>query len=166
MPVIHSELIIAAPQQICFDMARSIDKHMESTSRTREKAIAGVTSGLIRLGESVTWEAVHFGIKQRLTATITEMDEPHFFVDEMVKGAFKRFYHKHEFVPLASDTTKMIDTFDYTSPCGILGRWADWLFLENYMARFLYERNLYLKQAAEEHFASLRHEETSSARKK
>lgn len=122
---------------------------MESTARTRERAIGGVTSGLIQLGESVTWEAVHFGIKQRLTARITEMDEPHFFVDEMVQGAFKRFYHKHEFISVAENKTRMIDTFDYTSPYGILGKIADVLFLERYMQNFLMERNLYLKRTAE-----------------
>jgi len=149
MPVIRMEVEIDAPQQICFDLARSIDSHMESTARTREKAIGGVTSGLIRLGESVTWEAVHFGIKQRLTAKITEMEEPWFFVDEMVQGAFKRFYHKHEFIPLGEKKTRMIDTFDYTSPLGVLGKLADTLILERYMRRFLLERNLYLKEKAE-----------------
>jgi len=149
MPVIRMEVEIDAPQQICFNLARSIDSHMESTARTREKAIGGVTSGLIRLGESVTWEAVHFGVKQRLTAKITEMEEPWFFVDEMVQGAFKRFYHKHEFIPLGEKKTRMIDTFDYTSPLGVLGKLADVLILERYMRRFLLERNLYLKEKAE-----------------
>lgn len=149
MPVIRMEVEIDAPQQICFDLARSIDSHMESTARTREKAIGGVTSGLIRLGESVTWEAVHFGVKQRLTAKITEMEEPWFFVDEMVQGAFKRFYHKHELIRLGEKKTRMIDTFDYTSPLGVLGKLADVLILERYMRRFLLERNLYLKEKAE-----------------
>lgn len=155
MPVIRSELVIDAPQQLCFDAARSIDLHMESTSRTGEKAIAGVTSGWIELGESVTWEAIHFGIKQRLTAKITEMDNPRYFVDEMVSGAFKRFRHEHEFIPVGKNQTRMLDTFDYSSPLGILGKMADRLFLEAYMTRFLLERNLYLKQAAEEQFGRM-----------
>lgn len=155
MPVIRSELVIAAPRHICFDAARSIDLHMESTSKTKEKAIAGVTGGLIERGESVTWEAVHFGIKQRLTAVITEMEEPSYFVDEMVPGAFKRFRHEHQFFPLGDNQTRMIDTFDYESPLGVLGKIADWLFLETYMARFLIERNLYLKRVAEEQFRRL-----------
>jgi len=154
MPIIRMDIEIDAPQQICFDLARSIDSHMESTARTRERAIGGVTSGLIRLGESVTWEAVHFGIKQRLTAKITEMEEPQFFVDEMVQGAFKRFYHKHEFIPLAENKTRMIDTFDYTSPFGFLGKIVDVVMLERYMQRFLLERNLYLKKKAESQVGS------------
>lgn len=149
MPVIRLELVIHAPQQTCFDVARSIDYHMESTAGTQERAVAGVTSGLIGLGETVTWEAVHFGVRQRLTAKITEFDAPRFFVDEMVFGAFKRFRHEHEFIPLGKNQTRMLDTFDYTSPLGILGKLADWLVLEKYMTNFLLQRNEFLKRVAE-----------------
>ncbi|MGM0714125.1 SRPBCC family protein [Brevibacillus parabrevis] len=157
MPVIRMEFTIQAPQRICFDAARSIDLHMESTARTREKAIGGVTSGLIKLGESVTWEAVHFGIKQNLTAKITEMEEPRYFVDEMVKGAFKRFRHTHEFVVLGENSTKMLDIFDYSSPFGIVGKVFDWLVLEAYMTRFLRTRNEYIKEVAEAKAQELQH---------
>lgn len=148
MPIIRSELAIKAKPEICFDLARSIDIHTESTAKTMEKAVGGVTSGLIELGETVTWEAVHFCIKQRLTAKITAFEFPTRFTDEMVRGAFKRFTHTHEFVPTAAGTL-MIDTFDYTSPYGLLGRLADFLFLKRYMRRFLIERNQYIKRMAE-----------------
>lgn len=149
MPVIRLETIMRAPIQVCFDVSRSIDLHMESTAQTKERAVGGVTSGLIGLGESVTWEAVHFGIRQRLTARITEYEDPRFFVDEMVSGAFKRFRHEHEFIALDEGTTRVLDTFDYTSPLGVLGKLADWLVLENYMKSFLLKRNDFLKKAAE-----------------
>nr|WP_240343883.1 SRPBCC family protein [Paenibacillus sp. SYP-B3998] len=129
-------------------MARSIDVHAASTSQTKERAIGGVTEGIIELGQTVTWEAVHFGVKQRLTAKISEMEYPRYFVDEMVSGAFKRFRHVHEFV-IVDDGTLMIDTFDYTSPLGLLGKVADQLFLQAYMSRFLEKRNIYIKQLAE-----------------
>jgi hypothetical protein len=59
---------INAPIGRCFDLARSIELHVESTKQTGERAIAGRTSGLIELGESVTWRAKHFGIWQNLTS--------------------------------------------------------------------------------------------------
>lgn len=149
MPTIRQELLIHAPIEVCFDLARSIDVHAESTSQTKERAIAGRTQGLIERGETVTWEAYHFGIKQQLTAQITEMDKPHYFVDEMVKGAFKRFHHTHEFVTVEQGTL-MVDTFDYTSPLGGLGKLVDHLFLAKYMTRFLEKRNDYVKKIAEE----------------
>ncbi|OPH47005.1 cell division protein, partial [Paenibacillus ferrarius] len=97
MPIIKISLFIKAPIQVCFDLSRSIDIHMESTSHTNERAVKGRTSGLIELGETVTWEATHFGIRQQLTSIITEFDPPNKFVDEMVSGAFKRFRHEHTF---------------------------------------------------------------------
>jgi ligand-binding SRPBCC domain-containing protein len=149
VPIIKTDMFIYAPREICFDVARDIDIHTRSTSQTNERAIAGVTSGLIGLNESVTWEAIHFGIKQKLTARITEFDFPNRFVDEMEKGAFKRFYHVHEFIEKTNGTL-MIDTFDYTSPFGLVGKLADRVFLEQYMKEFFITRNRYIKKIAEE----------------
>lgn len=47
MPTIQLETIIDADIKICFDLSRSIDLHQISTAKTNEKAIAGVTAGLI-----------------------------------------------------------------------------------------------------------------------
>jgi hypothetical protein len=62
MPKIELTTHINAPIGRVFDLSRSIDLHMESTKKTGEKAIAGKTSGLIELGETVIWRAKHFGI--------------------------------------------------------------------------------------------------------
>jgi ligand-binding SRPBCC domain-containing protein len=148
LPIIKLSLFIKAPIQVCFDLSRSIDIHMESTSHTNEKAVKGRTSGLIELGETVTWEATHFGIRQQLTSMITELDSPNKFVDEMVSGAFKRFRHEHTF-ELLDGGTLMTDKFDYTSPFGPLGKLADVLFLRSYMERLLLRRNEYIKYNAE-----------------
>jgi ligand-binding SRPBCC domain-containing protein len=107
-----------------------------------------VTSGLLGAGDEVTWEATHFGVRQRLTSRITAFDPPNRFVDEMVRGAFARFRHEHQFHAVEGGT-EMVDTFDYTSPLGPLGRLADGLFLRRYMTTLLCERNAYLKRAAE-----------------
>src|ERR1700759_359494 len=95
--VIELSTMIDAPIQVCFDLSRSIDLHIESTKQTGEKAIAGRTSGLIEMGESVTWRAKHFGVWQNLTSKITEFKSPDYFTDEMVSGAFKSFRHEHLF---------------------------------------------------------------------
>lgn len=148
MPIIKLTMFIKAPIQVCFDLSRSIDIHMESTSQTNERAVKGRTSGLIELGETVTWEATHFGVRQHLTSIITEFEPPNRFVDEMVNGAFKRFRHEHIF-ELQDGGTLMTDKFDYTSPFGPLGRLADVIFLQSYMERLLLRRNEYIKCIAE-----------------
>lgn len=148
MPVITVETLILAPPQQCFDLARNIDVHCQSTASTRERAVAGVTSGLIGAGQSVTFEAVHFGVRQRLTSKITEFDAPHRFVDEMVQGAFASLRHIHEF-EARGEHTLMRDTLEWKSPLGLLGKVADTLFLKAYMTRFIKERGEALRGIAE-----------------
>lgn len=149
MPVIRLQTVINAPVEVVFDLSRSIDLHKISTAHTNEEAIAGKTSGLIGMGESVTWKAKHFGIAQLLTSRITAFEKPHFFTDEMVTGAFTRFKHEHIFAE-ADGVVIMTDVFDYTSPYGMLGRIANILFLKRYMAKLLTERNRIVKEYAED----------------
>ena len=149
MPVIKLLTTINAPIHIVFNLSRSIDLHKISTAHTNEEAIAGVTSGLIGMGESVTWRAKHLGITQKLTSKITAFNFPHYFTDEMVAGPFKSFKHEHIFKEEDGVVT-MTDVFDYKSPLGFLGSVADALFLECYMTKLLTERNRVVKQFAED----------------
>lgn len=148
MPLIVLETRIAAPIERCFDLARSVEAHVASTGSSGERPVGGVTRGLIGLGEEVTWEATHLGVRQRLTARITRMDRPRSFTDEMVRGAFRSFVHTHCFREEGGETV-MGDHFDYRAPLGPLGWLADRLFLERYMRRFLTERAASLKAQAE-----------------
>ncbi|PWW26650.1 hypothetical protein DFO73_110224 [Cytobacillus oceanisediminis] len=148
MPVIEHQQFIKAPVKICFDLARNVEIHTQTTSKTKERAVGGVREGLLELGDTVTWEAIHFGIKQRLTAKVTLMEKPHKFVDIMVKGAFQSFIHTHQFIEEAGGTT-MIDKFQYKSPFGLISVVADKLFLEKYMRAFIVSRAKALKKLAE-----------------
>ncbi|MEM6398582.1 MAG: SRPBCC family protein [Bacteroidota bacterium] len=148
MPAIQVQTHIQAPISCVFDLARSIDLHKISTSHTNEEAIAGVTSGLIGGGETVTWRAKHFGVYQKLTSKITEFDPPYLFVDEMQKGIFKSLRHEHHFESDEQYAT-MTDTLVYESPLGPLGKLADWLFLKRYLTKFLKDRNAVVKRVAE-----------------
>lgn len=148
MPRIELSIEITADKETVFDLSRSIDAHVLSARQTNEKAISGKTSGLIELGETVTWRAKHLGIYQELEVKITAFGRPNFFVDEMISGAFKSFRHEHHFTEENGITT-MKDVFDYQSPFGILGKLADVVFLKSYMTRFLETRNLAIKEMAE-----------------
>jgi len=149
MPVIVLVTEIEVSREIVFDLSRNIDFHQNSVLQTKEKAVEGVVEGLIGMGESVTWEATHFGFKQRLTSEIVAMDRPHSFRDSMVSGAFKGFDHDHIFEELSAEKTKMTDVFDYTSPFGIFGCIADTCGLKRYMQALLIQRNHHLKTCAE-----------------
>lgn len=148
MPKIELQTIIRSKKEIVFDLSRSVDLHLLSTKKTNEKAIAGKTSGLMELNDTVTWRAKHLGIYQNLSTKITEFEKPNYFADKMVKGVFKSFKHQHFFEDL-EDGTLMTDIFEYRSPCGILGNLADIIFLEKYLTTFLLERNEVIKDCAE-----------------
>jgi ligand-binding SRPBCC domain-containing protein len=148
MAIIQVVTTIRAPRERCFDLARSIDLHTRSTAKTHERAVAGVTRGLIRAGEEVTWEAKHLGVRQRLSSRITGFDRPSYFQDTMLRGAFKRFVHDHFFV-LEGDMTVMSDRLEFEAPLGMLGRLVDRVVLSGYLTRFLSERNAVIKRVAE-----------------
>jgi ligand-binding SRPBCC domain-containing protein len=148
MPTIRLITPIAAPPHRFFDLARDTAIHAQSLAHTDERVVVAPLHNPMELSDTVTWEARHFGIRQRLTARITCFDRPRCFVDEQVRGAVASFTHTHEFEPATGGTT-MIDTFAYTSPLGPLGRLADALFLRHYMRRLLQERAWHLKQIAE-----------------
>ena len=148
MPKIELTTEIDATIDICFDLARSIDLHQLSMFNTNEKAIGGKTSGLIGLNEFVTWEATHFGLKQKLTSRITAYDRPNYFVDEQVKGAFRSIYHKH-FFEQHTDKVIMKDLFEFSSPFGLFGRLFNKFFLTKYLEKLLIERNCIIKEYAE-----------------
>ena len=139
---------IKATIDICFDLSRSIDFHLVSVSNTKEKAVAGRTSGLIELNETVTWEATHFAVRQQLTSIISGFEFPFYFKDEQLKGAFKSFSHEH-FFEQDGDTVIMIDVFEFESPFGVLGHFFNWLILNSYMKRFLTKRNEVIREYAE-----------------
>jgi len=135
---------IASPVEVCFDLSRSIDLHLESMLTSRERAVGGITSGLIGEGEEVTWEARHFGVIWRMTSRITEFDPPHFFVDQMVRGPFRSFRHEHRFEREGAGT-RMTDLVEYAAPLGALSNpWVGW-----YLRRLVGQRNATICRRAE-----------------
>ncbi|WP_075342839.1 SRPBCC family protein [Tenacibaculum agarivorans] len=148
MPTIMLFTKIEAPKQLVFDLSRSIELHKISTQKTNEKVVAGRASGLIELGETVTWRAKHLGVYQNFTSKITGCIPSKYFADKMINGAFKRFRHEH-FFSHQNDTTLLVDVMEYISPLGILGKFVDFLFLEKYMTQFLKDRNHTIKLYAE-----------------
>jgi len=148
MTTINLSTQIKSPLVTVFDLSRNIDVHMQSMGYTQEKAIDGVTSGLININETVTWEGKHFGLRIQHQSIITAMEPPTYFVDEMKKGHFKWLKHEHIFKH-KNGTTFMIDKFCYQTPFGIFGKLFDWLFLKKHMINILEKRSIQIKNLAE-----------------
>ncbi len=149
MQIVRLETKIAAPPERCFLLSLNIDLHMASATPTRERAIAGTTHGIIRLGETVTWEGRHFGFLLRHQTLITQYEEPRYFQDVMLKGTFRSFQHDHFFESDMQNGTTMRDELRFSAPFGPVGLIAEGLVLHRYLTRFLLERNATIRRVAE-----------------
>ena len=148
MPKIHLQTIIKAKKRVgiwSFSKHRFAltfyQKNKRKSHRRKNFRIDGI-EWYRNLACKTSWNLSKFKSK------ITEFEKPNYFVDEMVKGAFKSFKHRHYFEDL-NNGTLMIDIFEYRSPLGFLGKLANKLFLKKHMTSFLIERNNVIKESAE-----------------
>jgi ligand-binding SRPBCC domain-containing protein len=134
---------IDAPPDVCFDLARDVLIHAESSAFSGERLVEpGRTSGLLEAGDLVTFEGRHFRIRQRFTTRITRLERPHLFVDEMQRGAFRSLRHIHEFHADGRGTL-MRDILEWRA-------WFGWL-VRRHMEWFVRTKQQNLKRIIESH---------------
>jgi ligand-binding SRPBCC domain-containing protein len=148
MPTIILETKINASAETCFDLIRDVRIHARAISGANNSATAVVIDGVMGLGQTVTFEARRFGLRQKLTVRVAEFDRPRLLVDEMTEGAFRSFSHVHEFEDEHGGTL-MRDTLVWESPFRLAGRIFDGLFLKRHLTTLVSARNAALKQLAE-----------------
>lgn len=139
---------IDAPRNRVYDLKRSVPAHEATMADHDERAVGGVTDGLLTAGDRVTWRARHFGLPLELTVAVTQVDSPRYFRDELVEGPFAELVHDHRF-EADGDRTVMHDEFSFRSPLGPVGRVVDAVYLTGYMRSLLVERNDRLRRLAE-----------------
>ncbi|WP_431877791.1 SRPBCC family protein [Amycolatopsis sacchari] len=140
---------IAAPPRRVFDVSLEVEIHLTSMAGSGERAIAGVTSGRMKLGDTVTWQARHFGLPWRMTSVISACEPPGHFVDEQVRGPFRRWRHEHFFEPDGHGGTLMRDVVEFAAPLGPLGLVAERTVLRRYLPHLIRIRNEHVRTAAE-----------------
>lgn len=143
---------IAAPPEVCFDLARDVDFHARSLAHTGERVTHRPARPLLELGDEVEFEGRHLGVRQRLRARIEAFDRPRHFRDVMVRGAFQSFAHDHVFEPSAGGTV-MIDRLQFAAPLGPLGVAIERAVLAPYLLRLIAARGREVRRAAEERAA-------------
>jgi len=148
MATFELETFIAAPPEVCFDLSLDLDLHQGSMDHTEERIVGGRPGERIGLHEFVTWEAVHFGIRQQMTVGITALERPHRFHDQMLKGAFRRFEHEHTFEPVPGGTL-LKDRFKVEAPFPPFGWIIERALLVPHLRRLMGKRNALIKARAE-----------------
>lgn len=148
MTVITLHTKIHSTVEEAFKLSLDIDFHKKTASQTNEEAIAGVTSGIIKHNETVTWRGKHFGVFLTHTSIISAYEASSYFVDEMIEGRFKSFRHQHYFEQ-KEDGVHMKDVITYQTPYGIFGKLFDKLLLKKHLTDFIENRNSILKKELE-----------------
>ena len=148
MPHIHLTTLVHAPVERIFNLSRHIALHRKSMEHTGERAVGGVTTGMINLNETVTWEGKHLFKTRRFTSKITEMKLYDSFTDEMIHGDFKSFKHQHHFKGIDNGTI-IIDILDYETPYGIIGQLVNGFYMHRYLESLIKRRNEVIKEYAE-----------------
>lgn len=147
MPVIHLTTFIPAPVERVFDLSRHISLHKISMEHTGERAVSGITSGLINKDDTVTWKGKHLFKTRFFTSKITEMQPYEKFTDKMIRGDFTSFEHEHYFKP-ADNGTIVIDIVRFETPYGWLGELINKFYLTSYLEKMIIHRNEVIKQYA------------------
>lgn len=145
------ERTIAAPVERVFALSLDVGVHVDSMVTHDERIADGVRSGRMTEGDTVTWDARHFGIRFRMTSLVFDVDAPHTFSDRQIRGPFAEFRHRHTFEPAPAPTpgtperpgehaTLMRDEIVFRSPFGPIGRIVDALVMRRYLVRLIQQR--------------------------
>lgn len=81
----------------------------------------------------------------RWKTIITEYEPPFFFIDEMLKGPYAHWRHRHTFHP-SEEGTVVTDEVDYALPLGKLGRLMHRLIVAQQLKEIFHYRQLSLNE--------------------
>ncbi len=149
MPLIRCDTAVNAPPQRCFDLARSVDLHVDSSVEIAARAVAGRRAGLSADGDTTVWSARFFGLRFAMHTRIEDYSPPSRFRDRMTRGLLRHFAHLYEFRPLPDGRCLMSDELQVEAPFGPLGLVAERLYLIRRMEYLVRQRLDRIKTVAE-----------------
>jgi ligand-binding SRPBCC domain-containing protein len=77
-----------------------------------------------------------------MEALHTVYDPPRLFEDELVKGPFRNWRHRHAITPDGAGA-RLTDSIEFEPPLGVAGRWvAPWLILPRLRRLFAYRHEV------------------------
>ncbi len=149
MATIRCEVSVQASVERCFDLARSVDLHVDSSTGIGARAMGGRRGGLSGEGDHTVWSARFFGVRFAMTTRIEDFASPARFGDRMTRGLLRKFEHVYRFRPLPGGGCGMSDELTVEAPFGPLGRWMERLYLTRRMDGLVCSRLEHIKRVAE-----------------
>ncbi len=149
MTAIRCEVIVRAPAERCFDLARSVDLHVDSSAGIAARAVGGRRGGLSGEGDETVWSARFFGVRFSMTTRIEDFVFPTRFGDRMTRGLLRRFEHVYRFQPLDDGSCAMSDELVVEASFGLVGRWMERFYLARRMDELVRSRLEHIKRVAE-----------------
>ena len=148
MTTVEVVTLVRAPERV-FDLELDSDVHAASLATSGERATTSTGRAALGPGDEVTFTARHLGRTWRLTSRVTEFDRPRRFVDEQVRGPFRRMRHEHVFEQPNPESTRMTDRMSFEAPLGPLGAVVARWILAPYLRKLLVQRGEHIRQLAE-----------------
>ena len=149
MAVIFCEVPVRAPAERCFDLARSVELHADSSAGIGARAVGGRRAGLSGDGDETAWSARFFGLRFRMTTRVGDFARPTQFRDVMTRGLLRRFAHVYRFRPLPDGGCAMSDELTVEAPGGPLGRLVEAVYLTRRMRTLVRTRLERIRTVAE-----------------
>ncbi len=149
MITVRHEVRIRAPAERCFDLARSVDLHVDSATAIAARAVGGKTHGLSGSGDETKWSARFCGVRFAMTTRVEDFATPTGFGDRLTRGLLRRFEHAYRFKAQPDGGCTMSDELTIEAPFGPLGRLAERFYLSRRMLTLVRRRLEYIRRVAE-----------------
>jgi len=108
--------------------------------------VVAATDETVRRGTLIDYRLTWQRLPMRWRTRITEYEPGVSFADEMIRGPYQRWYHRHLFRPVEGGV-EMVDIVDFELPFGPLGRWThDHVVRPQLEAIFDYRRDVVSKR--------------------
>lgn len=102
--------------------------------------ITEATDEKMRVGTEIAYRIRWQGVPMRWRTRIAECEPNVMFADEMTRGPYRRWYHRHFFAPVAGGV-EVVDVVEYELPFGWIGRAVHALLIRRQLeAIFAYRR--------------------------
>ncbi len=146
---IRHEVHIHAPAERCFDLARSVDLHVDSAAEIAARAVGGRMHGLSGAGDATIWSARFCGVRFEMTTRLEDFSRPTRFGDRLTRGLPRRFEHVYRFEPTPEGGCAVSDELTFEAPFPLLGRWLERLYFARRMRQLVRQRLEHIKGIAE-----------------